>query len=145
MRVKQALVRALGQRLGPALREVADPVVRSELADRRQAVVLARAELDGLRAPLRAVERGALAALPRFDRRPLGPDLTVHAAHARDPRVQAVFARHGLPDCPSCPVGADETLAEAAFSEGFDVHALLEELRGIERSSETELRSIGGE
>lgn len=134
MRVKQALVRAVGQRLGPALREVADPLVRAELAERRQAVVLARAELEGLRAPLRALERGALAAAPWFDRAPLGPGLTVHAAHARDPRVRAVFARHGLPDCPSCPVGADETLAEAAFSEGFDVHALLDDLGAIERN-----------
>ncbi len=142
MRVKQALLRAIADRLRPALREHADPLVRAELGERRQAVVLARAEIESVRAPLRALERGALAALPRFDRRPLGPDLTVHAAHARDPRVRAVFARHGLPDCPSCPVGADETLAEAAFSEGFDVHALLEELREIERNSETELRSI---
>ncbi len=125
------LRRTLGTRLRPALLALADPLVRAELADRRQSWIIAHAELDSLRDPMRALERRTLASAPRFDRRPLGPGLTVHAAHARDPRVQALFARHGLPDCPGCAVGADETLGEAAFSEGFDVHLLIAEIEAL--------------
>ncbi len=110
------------------LRAHAEPVIRGILDDRRHAAVLIRADLAAARPTLRALEHTVDAVAPVFDRRPLGPDLPIHAAHARDPRVREVFARHGLPNCPACPVGADETLAEAAFSEGFDVDQLLAEL-----------------
>ena len=130
-RVRAAVLRALRPKLAAPLALWVEPVVRAALDERRQAVVLARLEVDGVRPRLRALERGTDAALARFDRRPLGPQLPIHAAHARHPGVQAIFARHGLPDCPSCPVGGDETLAEAAFSEGFDVDQLLLELRAL--------------
>lgn len=131
MRLKAALARALARRLRPILVTHADPVIRDALADRRQAWIVVHAELDALRGPLHTLEATARACAPQFDRRPLGPELTVHAAHARDPRVQAIFARHGLPDCPTCPVGADETLGEAAFSEGFDANQLIAEIAAV--------------
>lgn len=67
----------------------------------------------------------------RLDRSPFVAGLTVHAAHARHPGVGAIFARHGLPRCPDCAVGADETLAEAAFGEGLELTGLLTELNEL--------------
>jgi hypothetical protein len=69
--------------------------------------------------------------LLRFDLSPFSPRMTVHAAHARHPGVREAFARRGLPRCEDCAVGADETLAEAAFGEGFDVEALVAELEAL--------------
>ncbi len=125
-----SLVRLLGPRLRPFLERLADPIIRDALGERRQAVVVARAEVNDLQRPLRALERHADSVAARFDRTPVGPEMTVHAAHARDPRVQALFVQRGLPNCPACPVGADETLAEAAFAEGFGVGELLAEMAG---------------
>lgn len=119
------------ERLRPEVRAWAEPLIRAALGERRQVWEAAGADLDALRGALRSLERAVPEVAPRFDRTPLGPDMTVHAAHARDPRVQQVFARHGLPDCPSCAVGADETLAEAARAEGVPLEALLAELRAL--------------
>lgn len=121
----------LWARVGGDVLAAADVRVREALAERRAAWLPALAEVEALRGRVRTLDRAVEAAAPRYDRTPIGPGLTVHAAHARDPRVQAVFARHGLPDCPSCAVGADETLAEAALAEGFSVDALLAELRTL--------------
>lgn len=110
---------------------LAEPVVRQVLDERRQALLLARQDVRRVQGVLRAMERRLERATALFDRRPLGPELTIHAAHARDVRVQEVFASYGLPDCVSCPVGADETLAEAAFAEGFDVVQVIEALRRL--------------
>lgn len=129
--LQRRVVGELRPRVLPRLVALAEPVIREVLDGRRQALLLARVEVSRLRAPLRATERRVERAAALFDRRPLGPALTIHAAHARDARVQQVFARHGLPDCSSCPVGADETLAEAAFAEGFDVEQVIDALRGL--------------
>lgn len=110
-----ARVRAwLGERVRDALTERRLPALGEELASTR--------------ARLAFVERSLELALARLDDSPLTGATTVHAAHARHPAVQAVFARHGLPRCPDCAVGADETLAEAAFGEGLQFDALLTEL-----------------
>ncbi len=68
----------------------------------------------------------------RLNPGPFREDMTVHAAHARHPATRRVFAARGLPHCPSCAVGADETLAEAASAEGLDLQELLAALRALE-------------
>jgi hypothetical protein len=90
-----------------------------------------RAEADELRSGVTAIEKRGVAVLARLDVSPLTGATTVHAAHARHPGVQAVFARHGLPRCTDCAVGADETLAEAAFGEGMELASLLAELNAL--------------
>lgn len=105
--------------------------VRAALAPRRVAWEDARAAADDLRAALARTERTTATTLARLDRSPFTGAMTVHAAHARDPRVQAIFAAHGLPRCTDCAVGADETLAEAAFGEGMSLAGLLAELDAL--------------
>lgn len=100
--------------------------VRDVLDERRMPDL--REDLAATRARLAGSERAMAAALARLDDSVLTGATTVHAAHARHPAIQAVFARHGLPRCPDCAVGADETLAEAAFGEGLQFDALLTEL-----------------
>jgi hypothetical protein len=51
--------------------------------------------------------------------------MTVHALLLAHPGAVAALAARGLPACGDCAVGADETLAEAARLEGFDLPALL--------------------
>lgn len=102
--------------------------VVAELAPRRASFDDARGALADLRDRLRVAEAEVDSLLLRTDRTPLTRATTIHAAHARHPGVQAAFARRGLPACPDCPVGADETLGEAAFAEGFDADELLAEL-----------------
>jgi hypothetical protein len=103
--------------------------VRAALAPRRvddvaALLARARADADALAARL---ERE----IARADTRPFRPEMTVHAAHARHPGVQAIFARRGLPRCLDCAVGADETLAEAAHGEDLDLRVLLAELDAL--------------
>jgi hypothetical protein len=105
--------------------------VADALAPRADGLTEARAAADALADALRAAEPRAAAALARLDRSPFLPSTTVHAAHARHPGVQAIFARRGLPRCPDCAVGADETLAEAAWGESFPLDALLAELNEL--------------
>jgi hypothetical protein len=62
--------------------------------------------------------------------------MTVHAAHDRDPRAAVLFGERGLPRCLDCAVGADETLAEAATGEGFDLEVLLGLLNGSRAGSD---------
>ena len=57
--------------------------------------------------------------------------MTVHAAWARHPGTARIFRAHHLPACPDCPVGADETLAEAAFGYGLDLDDLLARLNAL--------------
>jgi hypothetical protein len=59
---------------------------------------------------------------------PFRGDLTIHNAWARHDGVAAVFARYHLPHCDTCPVGVDETLAEAATGHGFPLDLLLADL-----------------
>lgn len=105
--------------------------VRDALAPRRAAAAGLADDATTLRDGLDAAERRVARALARLDDGPFTAGLTVHAAHDRHPGVQAVFARHGLPRCPDCAVGADETLAEAAFGEGLEVETLLVELNAL--------------
>lgn len=88
-----------------------------------------------MRAAVGATEGRLKAALARFDPTPFRVGMTVHAAHARHPAVAAAFARRALPNCPACAVGADETLAEAAFAEGFDAAELVAELNRVAQVS----------
>lgn len=146
-------LRALAARTAPALRPlaaavrphlapVAEPVraalteamrarVASLLAPRRAALEAACTEADALATALRAAEPRVAAARARLDRSPFVATMTVHATHARHPGVQAIFARHGLPRCPDCAVGADETLAEAAWGESLPLDAILAELNAL--------------
>ncbi len=105
--------------------------VRAELAPRIGLVPPVRSALDEALPALDRLDDALDHARARLDPGPFRPEMTVHAAHARHSGVQALFARRGLPGCPDCPVGADETLAEAAAAEGFAVGELLNELEGL--------------
>lgn len=106
--------------------------VRTELAPREILVSGVREDLDAALPALDGLDDALVIAVARLDPGPFRPDMTVHAAHARDPRARAAFARRGLPGCPDCAVGTDETLAQAAFAEGFSLSELLDELRELE-------------
>jgi hypothetical protein len=82
--------------------------------------------LDQLESRLQAVESN-LAALTA----PFTATMTVHQAWTRHPGVRAIFARHHLPDCPACPVGADERVEEAAFGYGLPLEPWLDELNAL--------------
>ena len=69
--------------------------------------------------------------ISRLSRTPFHAGMSIHATHARHPGVQALFARRGLPACTDCAVGADETLEEAAFGEGFDLDGLLHDMNAL--------------
>ncbi len=99
-----------------------EPLAARALRDETAALVGAGDRLDDR----------LLAARARLDPGPFRGDMTVHAAHSRHPRVQSIFAARGLPHCPSCAVGADETIAEAALGEGLDLQELLATLRALE-------------
>lgn len=102
------------------------------ILDARSALVDgAQDDLLAARRGLGALERALARAAHRRERGPAHGGLTVHAAHDRDPGVAAIFARRGLPACPACAVGADETLAEAAFGEDFALDTLLAELNAL--------------
>lgn len=101
------------------------------LVRRREQWSEIQADHRAIRERLRQLQRDVDHTIHRLDRSPFRPDLTVHAAHARHEGVQAIFAEHGLPACPSCAVGADETLAEAAAAEGIDLSLLLTQLNRL--------------
>jgi hypothetical protein len=117
--------------VGPPVRAWLAPRVGSALAGRRAQHAAMDEEISELRRVSRAIAREAEAVHARLDRSPFVPAMTVHAAHARHPGVQAIFAAHGLPRCPDCAVGADETLAEAAFGEDLPLGTLLAELNAL--------------
>jgi hypothetical protein len=129
--LSSAPARRIATELKPHVIAWATPLIRRALDERRHAIEAVNADLDAARARLSELERKVQRSGARFDRTPLGPSLTIHAAHARDARVQHVFSSFGLPNCPACPVGADETIAEAAFAEGFDAAALITALSGL--------------
>lgn len=118
-------------------------ILREALRERLRARVEAEigplsAAADGLRVERRNQARALASLRDRLDGlEALGgdfhPDMTVHAAWRRHPGVARVFARYGLPDCLSCSVGVDESLAEAA--EGYDLppEQLLAELQALLR------------
>ncbi len=106
--------------------------VRTELAARKGLIAEARTLLGEALPAVDGLDDALVAAAARLDPGPFRGDMTVHAAHARHPRVRALFAARGLPGCPDCAVGVDETLAQAALAEGFALSALLDELRELE-------------
>lgn len=115
------------------LRAALDGSVREGLTPYTAERDAIRAELDALRREIAALGRDR-EALQRWLSRRTGPftgDMTVHEAWARHPRAKEVFARHHLPACPSCAVGADETLAEAAFGYRLSLEDLLGELNAV--------------
>ena len=105
--------------------------VRVILAERTAAMDAVRSELGAVRLGVDATERAAVAVAGRHDRTPFHLDMTVHVALSRHPAVAVALSRRGLPACADCAVGADETLGEAAFAEGFDASALVEELNRL--------------
>ena len=117
--------------MGPPFRAWLRLQVRGRLEGRRRDWAELQREQQALREHLGRVETMIDTEYQRLDRSPLQPDTTVHAAHRRHPSVQAVFARYGLPHCPDCAVGADESLEEAAFGEGFSLTGLLGELNAL--------------
>jgi hypothetical protein len=117
--------------LAPRVRAFLAVRTRAHLTPRAEALVAARADADAVRSALLLAERSSAAAVARLDRAPITAATTVHAAHARHPGVTGVFARHGLPRCLDCAVGADETLAEAAAGEGLPLENLLAALNAL--------------
>lgn len=128
-----SLRQRLQERVVAALLPEIDRQVRALLLPRFEAVRLAREEVAALRHALEAADARAATIEARRDRRPFTAETTIHAAHARHPGVGALFARRGLPACPDCAVGKDETIAEAALGEGFAVDDLLSELNALLR------------
>lgn len=126
-----ALLQALSQRFGPSFRDWLRGEVRALLAERQKNWQELESEQQALFSDLRRLRAQLLANAERLDRSTLTGTHTVHAAHRRHPGVQAVFARHGLPRCLDCMVGADETLEEAAFGEGMVFSELLQELNSL--------------
>jgi hypothetical protein len=100
--------------------------VRHRLAGRATETI--EADMAATRAGLAGCEARVRELLQRHDPRPIDGTTTVHVAIARDPRVERALVARGLPRCRDCAVGAEETLAEAAFGEGFDLDGLLSEL-----------------
>ncbi|MSQ02035.1 MAG: hypothetical protein EXR71_09100 [Myxococcales bacterium] len=105
--------------------------VTAHLLDRRGLSRSVREALDLLISRTDALDDALAAALNLLDPGPFRAEMTVHAAHARHPGVGRIFASRGLPGCPACAVGADETLVEAADAEGFPLADLLADLRGL--------------
>jgi hybrid cluster-associated redox disulfide protein len=103
--------------------------VASRLASRRKAGNDLRAAAASLRLRTRAAQRARAEAHARL--LPFTADTTVHQAWARHPGVAEIFGRYNLNDCPSCSVGADESLKEAAFGYEMDVVHLMAELNAL--------------
>ena len=114
------------------MREWLGDEVRAVLSPREALTAPVREALTTALPALDALEDALVVAANRFDPGPFRPEMTVHAAHFRHPGVRAIFAARGLPGCPDCPVGADESLAEAAHAEGLVIEELLGALRGLE-------------
>ena len=123
----------LRDRLVRALLPTLEAKVRALLLPRFDTVREARAEAASLTEAIQRVEHAATQLQARLDRGPFHGGMTVHAAHARHPGVAAVFAKRGLPGCPDCAVGADESLTEAARGEGLPLDAILAELNSLLR------------
>ena len=123
----------LGGAVAQRLRDVILAVVVDELSRQAEPVGETERLLGAIRAAIPPLERRVQTAEHRLDQGPFHAGMTVHAAHDRHPGVAAIFAARGLPACPACAVGVDETLGEAAFGEGFAVEPLLAELNALLR------------
>lgn len=98
------------------------------LQDSKGALREIRGTLEQMRS---AVEEGEELLGGLFAPVPVSKGDTVHEIWARHSGVRLVFARHHLPSCDACPVGADETLAEVAHGHGLDLNELLESLNDL--------------
>jgi len=65
------------------------------------------------------------------EKKPFHAQMTVHEAWKKNPGVKGVFADYHLTDCPSCPVGSDERLEEAAFGYSISIEELLFKLNNL--------------
>lgn len=131
----QPLLRHLARREPARAAEVAEHLrgrIREVLSPRLPLVASVQTELAEALPSLDQLDDALLAARNRLYSGPIHAEMTVHAAHARHPGVRAIFAAHGLPACPDCAVGRDETLAEAAAGEGFSFEELFAELQALE-------------
>lgn len=120
------------QRVATMLRERTRGHVEASLGDLATQLATIRNEVVAVATSLDTLEDRLRAAADRLHPGPFRAEMTVHAAHARHPGVRPIFAARGLPHCPSCAVGADETLAEAASGEGLDLQELLAALAALE-------------
>ena len=102
--------------------------VRSALEPRRVQVAASAQELAAVASRLPPLRARIAELRARGHAGALTPDMTVHALLHAHPGAARALAAQGLPDCGSCAVGADETLAEAARLEGFDLDGLLSTL-----------------
>ncbi len=105
--------------------------VRRCLTPRRTDHQQLQAELAQLRAQLATHRNFIEAELQRLDRAPVDANTTVHGAHQRHPRVREIFASFGLPACPDCAVGAEESLQEAAFGEQLPLATLIGRINAL--------------
>ncbi|MCP4808823.1 MAG: hypothetical protein GY913_01940 [Proteobacteria bacterium] len=115
-----------------ALRRLRDRV-EEHLSARLEPAQSLRHDADSMKQAIAGVE----ARIERLERArdarsaPFSGDMTVHAAWARHPGVAAIFTARGLPGCPACAVGQDETLAEVADGYGFPLQLFLAELEDL--------------
>ncbi len=124
-----ALRQQLRAWLGARAKEVSERALQPLVAEKAALWPRAReqaADLDRVQDRLGRLEAD-LEALTA----PFTPTMTIHQAWKRHPGVAAIFARHHLPDCPACPVGADERLEEAAFGYGIPLDPWLAELNAL--------------
>ena len=125
-------LKATRRRLADALDSRVRAQVGGELDALRLETLALKGAIDAATGAADRLDHTLAGAQGRIAPGPFRAEMTVHAAHARHPRTREVFATRGLPHCPSCAVGADETLAEAASGEGMDLQELLAALRALE-------------
>jgi hypothetical protein len=106
---------------------------RSILSERQALWAPLPGEVEALQTQIKQAHIRISQDIERLDRQPFTLATPIHVAWRRHPGVGAVFRRYGLPRCLDCAVGADETVAEAALSEGFSASQLLEELNALLR------------
>lgn len=106
---------------------------RQILSERQALWAPVPGEVEALQTRIKQAHRRISQDIARLDRQPFTSATPIHVAWRRHPGVGAVFRRYGLPRCLDCAVGADETIAEAALSEGFSANQLLAELNALLR------------
>ena len=121
----------LSTKLRSRLLAFATPVVEASVRAGGETCAPFRQRESLLLARLRAIEAAAETMACDLDQPGFHGAQSVHAAWRRHPEVARVFSRYHLPSCDRCPVGNDETLAEAARGHGIALDPLLLELNGL--------------
>lgn len=129
----QSWEKAIKTRLRLQGRAWIEAQVRGILVERQQLWSGVPGEVESLQAQIKQAHHRISHDIERLDRQPFSLSTPIHVAWRRHPGVAGVFHRYGLPRCLDCAVGADETLAEAALSEGFSADQLLAELNALLR------------